>query len=228
MKKIFFLFLAVMGTVWLVAQSDYIITEAEASMSRGAQNSFTIEIPNATTALAEDILKKILREYKGKPKLDKKSNEWMADDAKLETISENTVDVYTKFHEDLANHRTSATFWFDLGGAFLSTERHADKVVFANQLLDRYGDMITEVVIEEELKLQEKQLKELDSDLGKLVKVNEDYHKKISEAQAIIDQMNKDIEINLNEQGVKKNEIENQRSTIDQVRTRLNAYKTKT
>jgi hypothetical protein len=159
--------------------------------------------------------------------LDKKSNEWLADDAKLETISENTVDVYTKFSENLSGHVTDVTFWFDLGGAFLSTANHPDKVVFAHQLMNRYGNMVTEVLIEEELKMQDKRLKELDGDLDKLVKVNEDYHKKIDDAQAIIDEMNKSIEINLNEQGVKKKSIEDQRATIDQVKDRLSKYKVK-
>ncbi|NND34959.1 MAG: hypothetical protein HKN76_20400 [Saprospiraceae bacterium] len=228
MKKGIITFFALAIALPLFTQSDYEIREAEASLSRGSQNSFTVVIPYATTSLGEDILKKLMREYKGRPKLDKKSNEWFADDAKLETISDNTVDVYTKFRENLAEHFTEVTFWFDLGGAFLSTASHPDKVVFAHQLLNRYGDMVTEVLIEEELKMQEKRLKELDNDLGKLNKENEGYHKEIDEAQAIIDQMKKDIEINLNAQGVKQSEIEKQRATIDQVKERLSRYQIKT
>lgn len=228
MKKILFVLVALAGTMIAYTQSDYVINEALAHMSRGSQNSFTIVVPNATTSLGEDILKKLLREYKGKPKLDKKSKEWLADDAKLETISANTVDVYTKFNENSAGHVTEVTFWFDLGGAFLSTERHGDKVVFAKQFLNRYGDMITEVLIEDDLKMQERKLKDLDNDLSKLVKVNDEYHQKIAEAQAIIDEMYKNIEINLNEQAAKKSDIDQQRATVDQVKDSLNNYKVKT
>lgn len=215
----------VLTSLVLHAQSDYEIREGMLSMSRGVKNSFTLVIPNATASLAEDAWKKYMRDFKGRTKLNKKSNEWLTDDAELKAVSENTIDIYTKFNENLGAHLTDVVFWFDLGGAYLSSEVHPDKYEFAKQFMNKYGDLATKLIIEEELKAQEKRLKELDGDLSKLVKENAEFHKKITEAQAIIDQMEKNIKVNDNAQNVKKNEIESQRVLIDEVKTKLNRYK---
>ncbi|MBK8501723.1 MAG: hypothetical protein IPL46_05665 [Saprospiraceae bacterium] len=87
-------------SLMLHAQSDYEIKEDTLSMSRGEKNSFTLVIPNATAGLAEDTWKKYMRDFKGRPKLNKKSNEWMTDNAELKVVSDNTIDIYTKFHEN--------------------------------------------------------------------------------------------------------------------------------
>ncbi|MCB0685402.1 MAG: hypothetical protein KDC53_02720 [Saprospiraceae bacterium] len=227
MKKFIASIITLSIPIFLIAQSDYTINEGVREMSQGAKNSFTMFIPNASTSIGEDILKKYLRQYKGKPKLDKKTNEWFSDDAKLETISQNTIDIYTKLEENLAAHVLEVTFWYDLGGAFLSSTDHPEQIAAATQFMNRYGDMVTEVLIEEELKMEEKKLKELESDLSKLVKENDDYHKKVDEAQALIDALNKDIQVNLNAQSAKQSNIDDQRKTIDTVNNRLNLYRTK-
>jgi hypothetical protein len=212
-------------SLMLHAQGNYEIKEGMLSMSRGEKNSFTLVIPDATASLAEDTWKKYMRDFKGRPKLDKKSNEWVTDDAELKAVSENTIDIYTKFHENLGAHFTEATFWFDLGGAYMSSEVHPDKYAFSKQFMNKYGDLVTSLIIEEELKAQEKRLKELEGDLSKLVKENDDFHKKIQEAQSIIDEMEKNIKVNVNAQDVKKSEIEGHRGLIDEVNTKLNRYK---
>ncbi|MBK8501724.1 MAG: hypothetical protein IPL46_05670 [Saprospiraceae bacterium] len=102
---------------------------------------------------------------------------------------------------------------------------HPDKYEFAKQFMNKYGDLVTSLIIEEELKAQEKRLKELEGDLSKLVKENDDFHKKIQDAQAIIDEMEKNIKVNVNAQAVKKSNIESQRGLIDDVNTKLNRYK---
>lgn len=216
---------ALMVLNFIQAQSDYEILEDTLSMSRGDKNAFTLVIPNATASLAEDTWKKFMRDFKGRPKLNKKSNEWFTDDTQLKTVSENSIDIYTKFNENLQSHYTDVIFWFDLGGAYLSSKVHPEKYEFVRQFMNKYGDAVTREIIEEELRAHEKRLKELDSDLSKLVKENDEFHKKIQEAQAIIDQMEKNIKVNLNAQNVKKNEIDGQRNLIDEVKTRLNRYR---
>lgn len=225
MKKIISLVYALLLLTIVQAQSDYEILEDTQSMSRGDKNAFTLVIPNATASLAEETWKKYMRDFKGKPKLDKKSNEWFTDDTQLKTVSENSIDIYTKFNENLESHLAKVVFWFDLGGAYLSSTVHPDKYEFVKQFMNKYGDSVTKVVIEEELKAHEKRLKELDGDLSKLEKENADFHKKIEEAQSIIDQMEKNIKVNLNAQNVKKTEIDGQRHLIDDVKTKLNRYR---
>ena len=225
MKKIGSLVFALFILTVVQAQSDYEILEDTQSMSRGDNNSFTLVIPNATASLAEETWKKYMRDFKGRPKLDKKSNEWFADDTELKTVSENSIDIYTKFNENLESHLSKVVFWFDLGGAYLSSSAHPEKFEFIKQFMNKYGDAVTKEVIEEELKAHEKRLKELDGDLSKLEKENVDFHKKIEEAQAIINQMEKNIEVNLNAQNVKKTEIDGQRNLIDDVKTKLNRYR---
>jgi len=210
------------------AQEDYVINEGLAKMSRGEQNSFTITIPRASESVSADVWKKFTRGFKAKSKLDKKSREWFSDDANIEKISENSVDIYGRFSESTVDNSTDLTVWVDLGGLFLSSETNPDKAKYTEEVLRQYANEVMVEVVQEELKIEEGKLKDLDKDLSKLIKDNEGFHEEISKAEALIIEMRKNIEINMNEQAAKQSTIDGQRNTIDEVKAKIEAYKNRT
>jgi hypothetical protein len=216
-RLIFFLIFAFVATLTF-AQREYEITEEEETMSKGQQNALVMELPGVSKKIAEDEWKAFIKGYKGKTKQTRKTGEWFSDDAKIPTISGNTVDVYATFSEDKGQNNTTLSVWFDLGGAFLVSEKHEDGFGGSVQLLKMYGYQLDKRLAKDELSGQEKNMKDLEKELKNLEKDNENYHKKIEDAKALIAKMEENIAQNLVDQERKKAEIEAQLKNVDQAR----------
>lgn len=227
MKQITLLLAFFLMTTFSFAQmhhlyDSYNIMEEEKSMSKGFNNGFTIRLIGSTSKMAEDVWKGYVKNYGGKTKKDRKLGEFFTDDAKIRDISDNTVDVYASFSN--ADTFTVANVWFDLGGAYLSTEAHSEQSPGAEAFIKAYAFEVGKEVAKEDLKAQEKYMKELQKDLKDLEKDNEGYHKKIEEAKKLIAEMEKNIEVNLENQETKKEEIKVQQDVVKQAESELGKY----
>jgi len=198
------------------------VMESSKIMSQGTNNALTIELLNTDEKTAEKVWKKFMRDYKGKPKYDRKLNEHFSDDAEIPNISNNTVDVYATFDE--TGSTTTATFWFDLGGAYLDSDTHAAPYSAAEELLRNYIQDVNLIHAEDALKEQEDMLKDLEKELEKLEKENKDFHEEIEEAKKLIAEMEKNIELNLEEQSAKKKEIETQENVVNSAKKNVKQY----
>ena len=131
---------------------------------------------------------KHMKEYKGKTKRDKKTNEYFTDNAKIESMSDNTVDVYCQMQE--LGNEIQMVVWYDLGGSFVSQESHPEASVVAEQILTSFSRSVAKKNTEEQLKVEEKahkkiagELKKNEKELSNLEDDIEDYKKKIKEAE---------------------------------------------
>lgn len=194
------------------------VTEAQSYMSEGTFNSLTIVLPEGSEKDAPKEWIKYFKKY-GKTKKNRKTDEYFSDDAQILGMSDNTVDVYTKFNGN------TMTVWFNLGGAYLSSMEHPDGFATGEQLLMDYGLHLQILAVEDELKAEEKALKDLESDREKLVKNKETLEQNIEDWKAKIAQAEADIEQNISDQAAKKNEIGEQKTLIEQVKARLAALK---
>lgn len=188
------------------------IQEDAKMMSKGTQNAFSIELPNITEKVAEEVWKKFSKTYDAKSKRDRKTREYFAEDAKINEMGSNPIDIYTTFSE--LEEGTMVNFWFDLGGAFLSSELHDAQVSAANTMLQSYAFAVGKKQAEDELKAEEKAQKELEKELEKLVKDNKEYHKKIEEAKELITKMENNIKTNEQDQEKKQTEIGAQKEVV--------------
>lgn len=197
------------------------ITETDRSMSQGINTAFMLEIPNADEKVVEKTWKKYAKDFKGKAKKDKKSDEWFHDDAEIAGIGgSNTLDIYTKINQSGEN----VTFisWFDLGGAYLNSTDHPDKVPSAEKILMAFGLEVAKEMTILELEEEEKKLKGLNSSLKKLEKDKENYEKEIEQAKERIAKAEANIEQNAKDQDDAKIMIENQQKAIEKVKKKLN------
>ncbi|MEM9820840.1 MAG: hypothetical protein AAF985_07200 [Bacteroidota bacterium] len=158
------------------------------SMSKGSQNSYTVILASSEKKELEKSWSKFMKEYKGKTKRDKKTDEHMTDNAQISSMSDNTVDVYTRFQE--LGNETQMTVWFDLGGAFVTANGHPEASATAQNILVSFAKTVDKKNVEELLKLEEKnqkkvegELKKNEKELKKLEKDIENYQKKIKEAE---------------------------------------------
>ncbi|NJL75385.1 MAG: hypothetical protein HC892_10490 [Saprospiraceae bacterium] len=130
--------------------------------------------------------------------------------------------MYAKF--DGSGSGTIVTVWFDLGGAFLASEQHEEAYQAADQLMRDFASAVGKSMAEDNVKEQEKILKNLEKELEKLGKDKDGYYKKIEEAKKLITEMEQSIEQNLKDQEKKQEEIKAQGQVIEQAKDKVKAF----
>ena len=193
--------------------------EGERLMSQGAKNSISLDIMGVPTKYVNKKWKDFAKQFKGDIK--NKNDEWFSDNALIPAIGgANTVDMYTKFAENGQN--TTATIWFDLGGAYLNSKDFADKYKEGEKILSSFNLMVQQEQTKDQLSDQEDALKKLEKTQRNLERKNsdlkndiEDYKKKIAKAE-------NDIITNLKQQDDSKKQIENQRKLVEEIQKKLN------
>lgn len=214
--SIYIAVLLLMGAVRLQGQ----ITESTRSMNMGSQNALILEIPNADDKLVEKWWKQYMKDYDAKTKRVKGSDEELSDDADIPGIGAgNTVDVYSL--TERSGNGVRQVVWFDLGGAFLSSQMHGDRYVEGEKFMMRFGLYVTKEMIQIELKEEEKRMKDLESDLKKLQRDNEKLHEDIADYERRIEEAKAGIEQNLLDQKAREKDIESQQNVIEEVKKKL-------
>lgn len=216
MKNLALLILLISATL-LSAQE---VVEKKVSMSLGPQNSFYVEIPGADKKLAEKTFYEFVKEY-GKMKENSKAREHFLMATKIPVINGTSpLDLYAKFEEGKGMATTFV--WIDLGGAFVNSSDHASQTAAFRQFMKDYFISVRKKVVAEEVKIEEKNLSNLEKDLKKLKEKNDDLHKEIEKAKQKIAEAEKNIEKNLVDQENKTKEIETQKEVVGKVIEKLN------
>jgi vacuolar-type H+-ATPase subunit I/STV1 len=156
----------------------------------------------------------------GKTKYDKKTGMIFTNDAEVMSVGgANTVDIYMRFTD--IGESVNATIWYDLGGAYLSSEMHGDKYNEGEKFLMRFAIAVAVESTKLELKAEEKKAKELAKQLASLKKKKEGYHKEIAIAEQKIKEAEANIEQNIAEQEATDSAIIDQDGVVDSVKGRL-------
>lgn len=215
------LFLACMflGLVASFAQ----VKEVAATMSKGKNNAFTIELQDTNKKDIEKAWMKYLKKYDGKTKKNRKANEIFTDNAEMEELSSNTVDIYSTVVQNGKNCMLSV--WFDLGGAYLNSNMHSDKVTIVDKMLNEFGLSVSSKMIEEDLKNQEKTLRKLEKEQKNLVKEKKTLEDDIAKFEKKIKEAKESIQKNLEMQKEAQVAIEKQKTVVKEVKTQLKKLK---
>lgn len=196
------------------------IIEEDKSMSLGIKNALILELPGTSEKIVDKLWKKYSKDFEGKTKKDRRSDEWFTDDGSIVGIGgANTLDVYARIGS--IGDAVSLTTWFDLGGSFLSSYEHPDEYDEAQKILLRFA---LEVAIEStkiELQEEEKKMKDLDNKLKRLQRDKENYEKEIVMAKERIEKAEANIIANEKDQGSTTEAIDTQKGVIEQVQEKL-------
>jgi len=197
------------------------IIEKKVSMSLGPQNAFYVEIQGADKKLAEKTFYEFVKEF-GKMKENSKAREHFLMATKIPVINGlSPLDLYAKFEE--GKGMATAFVWVDLGGAFVNAAEHASQTTALRQFMKDYFIAVRKKVVAEEVKMEEKNLSNLEKDLKRLRDKNDDLHKEIEKAKLKIAEAEKNIEKNLVEQDNKSKEISSQKDVLGKVTEKLNS-----
>lgn len=139
---------------------------------------------------------KFTKSFGAKAKKDKSTGIYFADDAEINSMSDNTVDIYMKLNTP--NDKTrELVVWYDLGGLYLDRDGDKSRVsagkdwMFSflghlntlekEELLDAEEDLLKDV--KKENKKAEKSVKKIEKKISKLEKEIEKEKKNLQEAK---------------------------------------------
>ena len=222
MKNILVLFLLIASATALLAQN---YAEAVKPMSQGEQNSFTIDFKIGDAETIADLWVGYQKDFKAKkPKLDKKANEYFADNAQVDKISSNTIDIYSKVARKSDNGAV-LTIWFDLGGAYLSSARHPDRMPGAREWMAGFEQVVKAAFAKEALEAEEavlkgleKELKGLENDQQNAAKEVEKLMKELEDARQKVAGMDQAV-------GDMQKKIMDQQKVVEEAKTQLKRMK---
>ncbi len=192
-------------------------------MSKGNNPSLKILLENTDTKTVEDAWSKYIKKYKGKTKEMKKTKEFFTDDAEIKDMSSNTVDVYAKVMKK--ENDSELVVWFDLGGAFLSSQNHPDRYPVAVSILEKFQLSVSRTAMEDAIKAQEGLLKKMNNDLDGLKKEESNQESDIVKYEKKIEEAKQKIVEAQAAQKAKSSEIEDQQRMIKDMKGKLNALK---
>lgn len=200
------------------------VMEASRVMSKGQQSSLTLEIPDVSADYAEEVYKDFIKDFKGKTKKDKKSNEWFSDDSKVASIANGApIDIYAKIEP--SGNKAVVNMWVDLGTGYINSGTYPTEYSEAGKLLEKFAETVKIRQAEDELDLVEKDMKKLDGDMKKLKKDNEDYHKEIEKSNQKIKDAENSILKNEEDQKNKQAAIEAQAEKVEAAKIKVNNLK---
>jgi hypothetical protein len=197
------------------------VREGERVMSQGSKNALTVDLPKTTLKEAEKLWKDYAKQFKGDTKKDKKTDEWLTDNAMIAAIGgANTIDMYTKFSE--SGDITTVGLWIDLGGAYVDSKAFADKYAEAEKILQNFALTVAREQTKKQLSDQQDDLKKMEKAEKKLEDKNADLLKDIENWKKKIIQAEADIQTNLKQQEEQKAKIEGQKKLVDEIGKKLN------
>ena len=217
MKTLFTLFISIIS----LSTFAQIKVEGKNVNVNGSHDGFYVTIPYGDKKMIEKELKEELKSWKGSYK----SKDYIfVDDCKLKEMGKNTFDVYAKV-EDIAEGGATVSIAIDLGGAYLNSGEHGEQFKIIEKKLYAFGVKAAKNVVEQDVKAEEKILKDREKELEDLKKAKEQSEKDIQDFQDKIKKAEEDIKKNETDQQDKEKEIAAQKEKVQEVIKKKEAIK---
>lgn len=210
----------ILSACFLFSQAQ--IQEVVQNMSQGSKNGLSVNLTSTDVKTVEAAWTKFLKDYKGKTKKNKKSNEVFTDNAEIKKMSSNTVDVYAQAVDN--GEDVNFTVWFDLGGAYVSANSHPDAFTYSKQMLSDFSKTVSSAAIEVEVKMEEDVYKKLESEMKSLEKEMKNYEDEITKCEQKIEAAKANIAENKTAQAVKVKELEVQKDKLEAAQEKLKNF----
>jgi len=233
--KVYFLAVFFLSIVSLSAQPEVKISEQVRPFSKGTFNALVMELPGKLEAI-QNVKKEwsnYIKKYKGKVSFNKKTNEYISDDATIKTMSDNTVDIYCKIIPKDADH-FEVVVWFNLGIVYLSSKEYSQGMAAAELIMKDFTKIVYIDLYKEKLKAAEKVLEKLESEFKQSQKEAENFEDDIRNFEAEISKIQKKIAstkeslaANKEKQAKQKSEINSQEKIVEAGKRDLEAAKKK-
>lgn len=218
MKKLALIFVTFLA---IGASAQVSVKEQKVNVD-GSKEGFYVSIPYGDQKQIEKALKDELKDWKGKYKSEK--DYVFVDDCKLKAMGKNTFDVFAKVEAN-PDGGGNVSIAIDLGGAFLNSSDHGAQAKVINAKLHEFGIKAAKSVVDDEIKAEEKILKEREKELEDLEKEQEKMEKEIEDYKKKIKENEKAIEESKSSQDAKKDEIKTQAEKVKKTEEKKAAVK---
>jgi len=191
------------------------------TMSEGVHEAILFNINQVDSRTVEKLWDDFIDEYGGKTKRKRREDEYQTEGASIVQLTgTKPVNVYFKAEDFGDNSRASV--WFKADGAFLEFTDNPGLKKQAETVLSEFKHDISLHLANEQMEQEEKKLKDLERDLGKLERLKERYEKQIERAKKEIEDNEQNIVENDALQEAKISEIEAQKQVVEKVLQMLN------
>lgn len=184
-------------------------------MSVGLKPGITVFIANVSEDNVEDAIKEVTKPFKGKKTKIRRSDEFFLDNATIDQISANTIDIHQIIIK--GDNGYNYTAFFNLGGLFLDNVYSAEKFQYASSIVNSIAVKAYELHMKEVLESENKVLEDLEREKTKLAEGTEKLEKTIRKAKDTIKDSEDEIQNNIKAMESKTAEIEQQRQRIIQL-----------
>ncbi len=215
MKKIY-LSLVIGLTTFLTtkAQVSPSIAEVSHKMSKGAENAFTVLVPQYK---ATDLKKEWVNYLKDNGKVDIKENngEVSALNAKIDIVSMGNIDIYALFDETIDGPNLVA--FYAINDTFITTVNNSVVAGSIDKFMMDFAKNTNSKRVKEELMVEQKKLTSFNQEQSDIEKKENECHQKIVDCHNKIEKYNNDIVINKTEQEKKQKELELQQQKMSSI-----------
>ncbi len=196
------------------------ISEGSETMKDGAFNALKVDLDKADKKVAAKVWKDFIKSYGAKAKKVRKSKELLASGATINGINDSEpIEVYSRV--DKTANGSRLTVWFGAGGVFVSSEDFPGDYSAAEKFLQDYAHEVAKELVVMEIEDEEKKMKNLQSEMKKLKKKNDGYHKDIEKAKKAIVKAEENIEDNERKQKEQTSLLEKQKEVLEAVKDKL-------
>jgi len=220
MRKIIFLSSFFIFASILVGQNGVQIEER--SLNEEMRDAFVLKYDHKglKEKEVEDQWEKYTKSYGAKSEKDKDTEIHFADNAEINSMSDNTVDVYMKMNTPNDNTR-ELVVWYDLGGLYLDREGDMGRITAAKDWLYSFLGYLTRLELEEVLDGEEDILKDLEKDFEKAEKAVKKVEKKISKLEKQLEEERENLRDVQSELPEFKLKYEMQEEKVDQLEEKI-------
>ncbi len=189
------------------------VSESRANFSTGSNNALITTIFNANVDDVIKAWKKTMKNYKNE-KIKINDKEVFADNVLIKDWGNNPVDIYAMFVEN--NKQIKMNVAVDLGGVYLKSSEQKDKFEYMEAMVKNFAIEMTKEPLVENIKRQNKVLKDLEGDQKDLEKENSKLRSDIVSYQEQIKKAETALQKNDENQVKQKVLLEKQKQIIEQ------------
>lgn len=199
------------GTLTVRAQ----VSEEERLMSMGTQNALTLDFVDVSKKDLMNYWKDYTKDY-GKLTKVKKSDDYLLEQVQVLDISgADRLNIYSQVN-DLGKEGGKLMVWINDNGAFVSSDGKPEAYSGSVKWLNNFAHYIRVREVEDELAQEQKQLEDLEKELGKLESDREKYLKDIENSKKTIEGRESDTKKNKSDQPNLEADIKRQQKVVEE------------
>lgn len=206
-----FLSILLLSTFNLEAQKT-VVSSGTTNLSIGNTPSSSVVIDDADLSMVKKKWSSYLKGFDGKLKDSK--GEYFLDNAKIKSISSDTLDIYSIVEKSGSSVKVSMAI--NRNGEFLSsTSQGVDEM---NNLLVKFAVDVKKELKAGAIKVAEKALSKSEKENKELLKSNDKLRKKIKDMKSSISDYERDIDRNSKKADTQSKEVESKKAILEELK----------